>query len=222
MEFTDGYGRSIDTPASMDGKLARQPLSLREALVPSQTFPHITVVRDWALLAHIGRLRYTQYVEAQQKLYQSAVLQPNCLLEHADFTGVNICGLQEGQLTAAMRINVLMDSTVPASAVLLPVAGELGIERDRTLICTRLVRAIEHSGSHAADLIRFVRQQTVTAGYRYCLMQTAPRLVRYFTRFEFTATDVWTDDQAAGRLNVMLLDTRMQATQHRKNFDVAA
>ena len=75
------------------------------------------------------------------------------------------------------------------------------------------MRAPRHSGRHAVDLIRFVRWQTVRAGWRYCLMQTAEKLVPFFRKFEFQETGVWSDDSAAGRLQVLLLDTRLRPLQ---------
>ena len=65
----------------------------------------------------------------------------------------------------------------------------------------------------AIDLIRFVRVQTVRAGWRYCIMQTAERLVPFFRKFEFLETGIWTQDAAAGRLQVLILDTRMRPVQ---------
>ena len=44
-------------------------------------------------------------------------------------------------------------------------------------------------------------------------MQTAAKLVPFFPRFEFFETGLWSDDPAAGRLQVLILDTRMQPVQ---------
>ncbi len=79
---------------------------------------------------------------------------------------------------------------------------------DIALTCTRLVRRPNYSGRHAVDLIRFVRRQTVRAGWRYCIMQTAERLVPFFLKFKFFETGIWSDDPAGGRLQVLILDTK--------------
>jgi hypothetical protein len=46
------------------------------------------------------------------------------------------------------------------------------------------------SAKSAIDLIRFWRVQTVRAGWRYCIMQTAERLVPFFRKFEFLETGI--------------------------------
>ena len=44
-------------------------------------------------------------------------------------------------------------------------------------------------------------------------MQTAERLVPFFRKFEFFETGIWTQDATAGRLQVLILDTRMRPVQ---------
>ena len=79
------------------------------------------------------------------------------------------------------------------------------------------MRAPRHSGRHAVHLIRFVRWQAVHAGWRYCIMQTAEKLVPFFRKFEFHETGIWADDPTAGRLQVLILDTMMRPVQEQES-----
>lgn len=190
------------------------PLPLRTVLLESaDRFPHVRVVRDYPVLKRIGELRYRQYVDNQGKPYRSAVLDRDCLIEPNDFTSVNIYAEDGHGITCAMRIGEVEHEHNPHNDLFREVVRQLGVAADVALTCSRLVRAPRHSGRHAVDLIRFVRWQTVRGGWRYCVMQTAERLIPFFRKFEFAETGVWSDDPAAGRLQILLLDTRMRPLQ---------
>jgi hypothetical protein len=189
-----------------------RPRPLRQALsAPAEGFAHVRVVRDYPLLRQIGRLRYQQYIATQHKKYETMVLEPDCLIEGSDFVATNICASDAAGVTCAMRVGEIADDR--HADYFRNVAETLGIALETALTCTRLVRRPSHSGRHAVDLIRFVRVQTVRAGWRYCIMQTAERLVPFFLKFEFFETGVWAHDPAAGRLQVLVLDTRLRPVQ---------
>lgn len=208
-----GAGRPADRARDLpppDFALERrvQPLPLRQALEGvTDRFRHVRVVRDYAVLRQIGEIRHRQYVESQGKRYASMVLDSNCLIEPSDFTAVNICAVDTGGITCGMRIGDVLDRNNPHAELFLHAARQFDISVERALTCTRLVRAPRHNGRHAVDLIRFVRWQTVHAGWRYCIMQTAEKLVPFFRKLEFHETGIWTDDPSAGRLQVLILDT---------------
>jgi hypothetical protein len=188
--------------------------SLRDALAEGTSrFPHVRVVRDYDVLARIGRIRHQQYVANQGKAYETMVLDRECLIEPSDFSAVNIYASDRQGITCAMRISEAGDEQNRYRSLFEEAARRFEVPVDASLTCTRLVRAPRHSGRHAVDLIRFVRWQTVRAGWRYCIMQTAEKLVPFFRRFEFFDTGMWTDDPAAGRLHVLILDTRMRPVQ---------
>ena len=190
------------------------PLPLRQALVEeSARFPHVGVVRDWAVLRKIGRIRHTQYVETQRKRYETMVLERDCLIDLADFTSVNIYATDRQGITCAMRIAELRQDRGPTARLFADIAARFGLPLETTLTCSRFVRAQRHNGRHAVDLIRFVRWQAVRAGWRYCVMQTAEKLVPFFRKFDFQETGAWTVDPVAGRLQVLVVDTRMQPLQ---------
>jgi len=182
-------------------------LPLRRALVASPRFPHIDIARDYPVLRRIGRLRHLQYVEAQAKRYRSVVLDRDCLLEPADFSAVNIYARDAEGITCAMRIGNVLDPHNPYVDLFKQAADRCGVSIERALTCTRLVRAPRHSGRHAVDLVAFVRWQTVHAGWRYCIMQTSEKLVPFFRKLEFYETGIWSEEPAAGRLQVLILDT---------------
>jgi len=191
---------------------ATRPGPLRQALsAPAEGFAHVRVVRDYSLLRQIGRLRHQQYVQTQHKRYESVVLERDCLIEPNDFKATNIYASDAAGLTCAMRIGEIGEDRY--ADYFRNVAETVGIPLEISLTCTRLVRRPSHSGRHAVDLIRFVRVQTVRAGWRYCIMQTAGRLVPFFLKFEFFETGMWTHDPAAGRLQVLVLDTKMRPVQ---------
>ena len=186
-----------------------KPRALREALVEHPVaFPHVRIADTYARLRDIGRLRHLQYVAAQGKPYASAVLDPATLLELTDFTSVNLYAVDGAGLTAAMRVGPLVGSTHPRAAHFREVADALGLDPERTLTCTRLVRNPRHSGRHAVDLIAFNRLRAVTAGWRFCVMQTSAHLVRFFERQGFVDSGFSTEDDCAGRLQTMVLDTK--------------
>lgn len=189
------------------GRHGRGPLALRDAIVESSRFPHIHVVRDYPVLRRVGELRHRQYVANQSKRYVSTVLDRDCLLEPSDFTAVNIYASDSAGITCAMRIGNVRDPHNPHAGLFLRAADRCGVPIDRALTCTRLVRAPRHSGRHAIDLVAFVRWQTVHAGWRYCIMQTAETLVPFFRKLEFHETGIWSEEPAAGRLQVLILDT---------------
>jgi hypothetical protein len=105
-----------------------------------------------------------------------------------------------------MRIGNVLDPHNPYADLFLRAADRCGVPIERALTCTRLVRAPRHSGRHAVDLVAFVRWQTVQAGWRYCIMQTAEKLVPFFRKLEFNETGIWSEEPAAGRLQVLILD----------------
>jgi hypothetical protein len=183
------------------------PLPLRCAIVESPRFPHVHIVRDYPVLRRVGELRYRQYVAAQAKRYASVVLDRDCLIEPADFSAVNIHASDQARITCAMRIGNVLDPHNPYAELFLRAADRCGVPIERALTCTRLVRAPRHSGRHAVDLVAFVRWQTVHAGWRYCIMQTAEKLVPFFRKLEFHETGIWSEEPAAGRLQVLILDT---------------
>ncbi|TNC15027.1 hypothetical protein FF100_05525 [Methylobacterium terricola] len=207
-------GEARPTMICSTGRLADpaggSPAPLRQALHECAEYPHVRVVRDFAVLRRIGHLRHEQYVQGQGKPYRSDILERDCLVEIADFSAVNIYAADASGLTAAMRIGLLEDRHQPQGTSLREAAAAAGIDPALTLVCSRLVRPATQRGRHVADLVRFVRLRTVTGGYRYCVMQTAERLVPFFRRFEFQETGCWSDDGPGGRLQVMILDTRMQ------------
>lgn len=206
-DVTNALARDAPKPTS-------RPRPLREALVENQErFPHICIARDYAVLRQIGEIRHRQYIENQSKQYTSAVLDPNCLIEASDFRSVNIYARDAAGITCAMRIGDVWDDQNPYKHLFGEVADRFRVAKNAALTCTRLVRAPRHTGRHAVDLIRFVRWQTVNAGWRYCIMQTAEKLVPFFRKFEFYETGVWSDDPAAGRLQVLILDTRLKPAQ---------
>jgi len=184
-------------------------MTLREVLSePSTRFPHVHVVRDFTVLQEIGRIRHRQYVQNQGKTYASMVLERHCLIEPCDFQAVNIYACDQRGITCAMRIGEARDQQGPYAALIASVARQFDVPLEQALTCTRLVRAPRHSGRHAVDLINFVRWQTVRAGWRYCIMQTAEKLVPFFRKFEFEETGLWSQDAVAGRLQALILDTR--------------
>ena len=190
------------------------PKALRESLVEAtDRFPHVKVVRDFPVLQQIGKIRYRQYVETQGKAYASMVLDRNCLIEPCDFSSVNIYARDSKGITCAMRIGEAGDPRHPYAAFFTRVARDCGVPLQAALTCTRLVRSPRHNGRHAVDLIRFVRWQTVKGGWRYCIMQTAEKLVPFFRKFEFGETGIWSDDGIAGRLQVLILDTKLHPIQ---------
>jgi hypothetical protein len=189
------------------------PLGLRDAIVEAPEFPRVRIVRDEATMRRIGELRHRQYVERLGRHYPSIAGGDGCLIEEIDGHSVNIYAEDAAGITCAMRINDLVDERHRLIGFFREVADRFGIPRDSTLTCSRLVRAPGHSGRHAVHLIQFVRLQTVRAGWRYCVMQTAERLVPFFRRFEFFETGMWSDDPVAGPLQTLILDTRSIAVQ---------
>jgi hypothetical protein len=191
------------------------PRGLRDAIVEAPEFPRVRIVRDEATMRRIGELRHQQYVERLGRPYPSIASGGGCLIEEIDAHSVNIYAEDAAGITCAMRINDLVDDRHRLVGLFRDVADRFAIPRDSTLTCSRLVRAPGHSGRHAVHLIQFVRLQTVRAGWRYCVMQTAERLVPFFRRFEFFETGLWSDDPVAGRLQTLILDTRSLAVQPR-------
>lgn len=192
----------------------RQPLPLREALLEAPDhFPHVRVVRDYAVLRQIGRIRHHQYVANQRKPYGSVVLDRACLIEPGDFASVNIYACDRQGITCAMRVGEVRTDQNSCWSLFEQLAVRFEITAELALTCTRLVKAPRHSGRHAVDLIHFVRLQTVHAGWRYCVMQTSERLVPFFRKFGFVETGIWSQDHAAGRLQVLILDTNFQPVQ---------
>lgn len=190
------------------------PVSLRAALLEApEHFPHVRIVRDYAVLRQIGHIRHLQYVANHGKPYGSIVLDRACLIESSDFGSVNIYAYGPQGITCAMRVGEMNGDQNPCRPLFEQFAAHWGIRGDLTLTCTRFVRAPSHSGRHAVDLIRFVRWRTVRAGWRYCVMQTAERLVPFFRKFGFAETGEWSEDSAAGRLQVLILDTKHQPIQ---------
>jgi hypothetical protein len=193
---------------------ANEPMPLRQALaLPTDRFPHIHLVQDYAVLRRIGELRHRTYVETQGKGYVSAVFDRGCLIEPSDFSAVNIYARDAAGITCAMRVGEIVSAQNPQRRLLEDAARQFDVAIDAALTCTRLVRAQRHNGRHVVDLIQFVRWQAVRAGWRYCLMQTAERLVPFFRKFEFYETGVWSQDGAAGRLQVMIVDTKSRPVQ---------
>lgn len=190
---------------------AARPLPLRQALnLPTERFSHVRVVRDYRVLRRIGEIRHKQYVEVQGKKYTSVVLDQDCLIESSDFSAVNVYAMDSVGITSAMRIGTVPDTDNLHAELFQNAARQFDVCVDRTITCTRLVRAPRHNGRHVVDLIGFVRWQAVHAGWRYCIMQTAEKLVPFFRKLEFYETGIWSDDPAAGPLQVMILDTGLR------------
>ena len=211
-ENRHGLGLAVDANGA-----PRRPLPLRTALFENhERFPHIRVVRDYGVLRRIGEIRHRQYVETQGKPYASMVLDPNCLIEPGDFSAVNIYAADARGITCAMRIDQMQDSHHFHAEPFQRAARQFDMAIDRTITCTRLVRAPRHNGRHAVDLIRFVRWQAVHAGWRYCIMQTAEKLVPFFHKLEFHETGIWSDDPSAGRLQVLVLDTESRPIREKE------
>lgn len=213
MSLAGDEGSSTPFVQALPTSLAHRQ-ALRETLVEATPrFPHVRVARDYDVLVQIGRIRHQQYVANQGKAYETMVLDRECLIEPSDFSSVNIYSCDRQGITCTMRVGEVGDDANPYRSLYEEAAHRFEIPVDAALTCTRLVRAPRHSGRHAVDLIRFVRWQTVRAGWRYCVMQTAERLVPFFRKFEFFETGMWLDDPAAGRLQVLILDTRMRPVQ---------
>jgi hypothetical protein len=204
-------------PACLADLRARPPApgSLRDTLQESQAFPHVKIVRDADALRRVGELRHRQYVQNQRKAYCSIAGHDDCLIEQADLRAVNIYAEDESGITCAMRIDELKDDGDERITLLRRISDQQGIPHRLALTCSRLVRATHHSGRHAVQLIQFVRLQTVSLGWRYCIMQTSARLVPFFQKFEFNETGIWSDDPVAGWLQVLVLDTRLRPVQQR-------
>ena len=212
--------RTDDGRPGGEGCSGPRPLPLREALSEAPDhFPHVRVVRDYAVLRQIGQIRHHQYVANQGKAYGSIVLDRACLIETGDFASVNIYAYDRQGITCAMRVGEAITDQNPYTPLFERLAARFDVTPHLALTCTRLVRAPRHSGRHAVDLIRFVRWQTVRAGWRYCIMQTAERLVPFFRKFGFLETGIWSQDAAAGRLQVIILDTKFQPTHERGAHD---
>lgn len=190
-----------------------QPRPLAQCLIETDRFPRVHIVRDYAILKAIGSIRHAQYIVRQGKGYSSVVLDRDCLIELSDFRSVNLYSADSGGITAAMRISDIASAVGPQRVLYQDLASKLRIPIHQALTCTRLVRAPSHSGRHAVDLIRYVRWQTVNAGWRYCIMQTTKGLVPFFRKFEFYETDFVVNDPAAGELRVLILDTESTPTQ---------
>lgn len=219
-DVADGIGEATFGRATGDGHDLdhRAPgMTLRDALSERTTrFLHVHVVRDYAVLRQIGRIRHRQYVQNQGKTYTSMVLERHCLIEPCDFNAVNIYARDQRGITCAMRIGEAGNQQGPHALLIDSIARQFGVPLELALTCTRLVRTPRHSGRHAVDLINFVRWQTVRAGWRYCIMQTAEKLVPFFRKFEFQETGLWSEDGPAGRLQALILDTRHIAAQQRQ------
>jgi hypothetical protein len=216
----DGFGEAtFDRATGEEHAFSRRApgLTLREALSERTTrFPHVHVVRDYAVLRQIGGIRYRQYVQNQGKTYATMVLEPHCLIEPCDFHAVNIYARDSRGITCALRIGEASDGAGPYGPLIASIARQFEVPLELALTCTRLVRAPRHSGRHVVDLINFVRWQTVRAGWRYCIMQTAEKLVPFFRKFEFRETGLWSDDATAGRLQALILDTRHLPAQNKQ------
>jgi hypothetical protein len=190
-------------------------VGLREALVEAPEYPRVRIARDEVVMRRIGEIRYRQYVERQGKNYRAVGGLENCLVEEIDAHSVNIYAEDSRNITCALRIGELVDERNSQAGFLRALARHYGIPERLTLTCSRLVRSPAHSGRHVVQLIDFVRLQTVRAGWRYCIMQTAERLVPFFRKFEFHETGIWSDDPVAGRLQALVLDTRHQPVQRK-------
>lgn len=190
-------------------------IGLRDALVETPEFPNIHIARDDAVLRQIGKMRHRQYVERQGKNYPALPGLQDCLVEEIDTFAVNIYAEDRAGITCAMRINDLADARHPQVGFFRSLARQLSIAERAALTCSRLVRAPEHSGRHVPQLIDFVRLQTVRAGWRYCIMQTAKRLVPFFGKFEFRDSGISSIDPVAGQLQVLVLDTRNEPVKRR-------
>lgn len=214
---TDSTGRMTEIAATPSGP---SPSSLREALKEStDLFPHVRVARDYEVLRQIGCIRHRQYVANQGKPYGSLVIDTDCLIELSDFSSVNIYARDGQGITSAMRIGEVGNEHNPYHLLFEEAARRFDLPVNMALTFTRLVRAPHHSGRHVVDLIRFVRWQAVRAGWRYGIMQTTEKLVPFFRKFEFFETGIWSDDAAAGRLQVLIIDTKMQPVQQRETSD---
>ena len=181
---------------------------LRDVLVETPEFPRIRIVRDPAVMRRIGEMRHRQYVERQGKSYAALPGLQDCLIEEVDAFAINIYAEDNSGITCAMRISDLADARHPQAPFFRGLARQLGIVESVALTCSRLVRAPEHNGRHVPQLIDFVRLQTVRAGWRYCIMQTAERLIPFFRKFEFHDSGISSIDPVAGPLQVLVLDTR--------------
>lgn len=189
---------------------------IRDALTESSEFPHIRIVRDYGMLRSIGRLRHAQFVLAQGKQYKSEVSDTDCLIEMSDFSDINIYATNATGLTAAMRVGTFNNASNLHRKHFEDVACTAGIDLNKTLAFSRLVRSQSHAGGHVVDLINFVRLQTVTAGYRYGIMQTAERLIPFFSRFDFYPTGVSVEDPASGIFHLMIVDCGTEPVQNRR------
>jgi hypothetical protein len=219
-QYHPGRPKPLDRPNGVRAGDGLPPAPLRVALVEdAERFPHVRVVRDYPVLRQIGEIRHRQYVERQGKAYGSMVLDRQCLIEPSDFASVNIYARDDQGITCAMRVGEVLGDANAHTPLFEQVIRRCGLPIEISLTCTRLVRAPRHSGRHAVHLIRFVRWQTVRAGWRYCIMQTAEKLVPFFRKFDFHETGIWADDPAAGRLQVLVLDTMMRPIQEQESDD---
>lgn len=188
---------------------------IRDVLIENSKYPHIRIARDYGTLRSIGRLRHMQFVSTQGKHYKSAVLDAECLLEILDFSDINIYAINGYNVTAALRIGTLHNTSHVHKDFYDDAASKAGINRNITLTFSRLVRSPSHTGRHVIDLINFVRLQTVTAGYRYGIMQTTERLVPFFSKFDFYPTGLSIEDPASGTFQMMIVDCGNEPVQSR-------
>jgi hypothetical protein len=194
--------------ASEANASASTPPPLRDALTHSDSYPHVRVVRDLNNLIKIGKLRHSVFITMQNKRYTSCVSEPECLLEYADFSGVNLYTVADGEITAAMRANPIRDMNVSAAEIFLDVARTASLDLDRTMSCTRLIRSPNYRGSHAGDIVRYVRDVTTKLGYRYCVAHSVERMLPYWRRYDFRPVGLVVESPAAGPLHYLILDTK--------------
>jgi hypothetical protein len=186
-------------------------LALKRAMSAGvEEYCHVKVCNNYAILKQIGRLRHHQYIESQNKNYKTVVLEESCLIENCDFTSINLYTTISGVVSCAVRVGLLTDTSQPSAKWLLKTAPTIGIDPKIAVTCTRLVRDPNHSGRHAIDLMDFMRWNFVRVGYRYCVFQAAERLITFFRRMGCSETGIWSDDPAAGKLQILVLDTQMR------------
>jgi len=180
---------------------------LQDALAETAEHPCVRIARDGAALRRIADLHRQCLPDAPLG---------TCPLEPLGPTCVNVYVEDAGAITCAVEVSDLADRHDGNLDFFRRLADQLGMPRAATLTGSRLAKASRHDGRHVAELIRFIRLQAVRAGWRYCIVQTTERLIPFLRRFEFDETGLWSIDPIAGRLQVLVLDTRDQPLQGRR------
>lgn len=183
---------------------APKTVCLKDALIETTEHPRVRIARDRETLQRIADLHRQCPPDAPLG---------TCPLESLGPTGINVYVEDAGAMTCAVEVADLEGRHGGNLDFFRRLADQLGMARSVTLTGSRFVKASHHDGRDMAELIGFIRLQAVRAGWRYCIVQTTERLVRFLRRFGFHETGLWSIDPIAGRLQVLVLDTRDRPVQ---------